>query len=133
MSEITAGQFCWNELITSDTEGAKNFYTELFGWKSEEMDMGEMVYTMFRDANGPEGPEGMVAGMMKSPMPEIPSHWLSYVLVDDVEAKLEKAKSLGATVIRETTEIPMGTFAIFSDPQGAVFAIWKKKPCGDSE
>ena len=89
--------------------------------------MGEMTYTMFRAPGGPEGPEGMTAGMMQSPMPEHPPAWLSYVLVDDVAATLAKAESLGATVVKETTELPMGTLAVFTDPQGAAFAIWKKR------
>ena len=128
MSQDTRNsEFCWNELVTSDTEGAGKFYGELFGWETSEMDMGDFVYSMFRAPGAPEGPEGMAGGMMKAPMEEIPSHWLSYVLVEDCAATLEKAKSLGATVIRETTEIPMGIFAIFLDPQGATFAIWQKK------
>lgn len=129
MSEPKLGEFCWNELITSDTEAGKNFYSELFGWKIQEMDMGDFVYTMFNDPNAPEGPEGMVAGMMKAPMPEISPHWLSYVLVDDVEASAKKAVSLGAEICKEPTELPMGWFAVLKDPQGAVFALWKKKDC----
>ena len=67
---------------------------------------------------------------MQSPMPEMPPFWLSYISVDDVAATLEKAESLGAKVIKGVTELPMGTLAIFSDPQGATFAIWKKN-CGE--
>ena len=133
MSEIKTGEFCWNELITSDTGAAKAFYSELFGWDSSEMDMGDTAYTMFRAAGAPEGPEGMVAGMMQSPMPEMPPFWLSYVMVEDVAATLEKAESLGAKVIKGVTELPMGTLAIFSDPQGATFAIWKKGSCEGGE
>ena len=121
------GEFCWNELITSDTAGAKDFYGQLFGWASEDMDMGDKTYTMFRAPGAPEGPEGMTAGMIESPMPEMPPLWLSYVIVEDVAATLDKAVSLGATVVKETTDIPMGTFAVFTDPQGATFAIWKKR------
>ena len=126
MSEPETGRFCWNELITPDTASAKQFYSELFGWETVDMDMGDMVYTMF-NIPGIEGPEAMAAGMIQSPMPEIPPHWLSYVMVDDVAATLAKAESLGAKVCKGVTELPMGTLAIFTDPQGAVFAIWKKK------
>ena len=122
------GEFCWNELITSDPDAAKKFYGELFGWETTDMDMGEMTYTMFRAPGAPEGPEGMAGGMMKSPMPEMPPFWLSYVVVTDVAATLEKAESLGATVVKGVTELPMGTFAVYTDPQGATFAIWKKNP-----
>jgi predicted enzyme related to lactoylglutathione lyase len=132
MSEMIAGEFCWNELITTDTGAAKKFYGELFGWEASDMDMEDTTYTMFRAPGAAEGPEGMAAGMMKSPMPEMPPFWLSYVVVEDVAATLAKAESLGATVVKGVTEIPMGTLAVFTDPQGATFAIWKKKKCPDA-
>ena len=127
MSEIRSGEFCWNELNTSDPDAAKKFYGELFGWQMDEMDMGDMKYTMFKAPGASEGLEGMGGGMMKSPLPEMPPFWLSYVLVEDVAESLAKAESLGAKVIKGVTELPMGTLAIFSDPQGATFAVWKKR------
>ncbi|NNE94058.1 MAG: VOC family protein [Verrucomicrobiales bacterium] len=127
MSQQTPGKFCWNELISTDSGASKQFYSNLFGWEVDDMDMGDFTYSMFKTPGAPDGPEGMAAGLMQAPMEGIPSHWLSYVLVEDVEATLEKAKSLGATVVKETTELPMGTLAIFTDPQGATFAIWKEK------
>ena len=126
MSEPTPGKFCWNELITPDPEAAKKFYGELFGWEADDMPMGEMTYTMFKPP-GASSPEDMVGGMVQSPMPDMPPHWLSYVAVDDVAATLGKAAALGATVVTEVTELPMGTLAVFTDPQGAAFAIWKKR------
>jgi predicted enzyme related to lactoylglutathione lyase len=54
--------------------------------------------------------------------------WLPYVEVDDVAAATKKAKSLGAKVIKDETEIPnAGWFSIFEDPTGAVLALWKGK------
>ena len=58
-----------------------------------------------------------------------PSAWLAYVGVDDIEAATAKAKSLGAQVIREVTEVPgAGWMSIFIDPTGATLALWKPKP-----
>ncbi len=83
--------FCWNELMTGDVEAAKNFYSQLFGWESKEMDMGPNgTYTIF--TNG----DNDCAGMMKKPEEHVPTSWLSYVTVDDVDASTEKAKDLGA-------------------------------------
>ncbi|MFT5469742.1 MAG: putative enzyme related to lactoylglutathione lyase [Verrucomicrobiales bacterium] len=48
MSETKTGEFCWNELLTTDTSAAKTFYSELFGWEAEDMDMGDFTYTAFR-------------------------------------------------------------------------------------
>jgi predicted enzyme related to lactoylglutathione lyase len=111
------------ELNTSDIAKAKEFYGNLFSWKLEDMPMGGgMTYTMINVGQGTGG------GMMKNPTPGAPSMWLPYVEVDDVAAATKKAKSLGAKVIKDETEIPnAGWFSIFEDPTGAVLALWKGK------
>ena len=72
-----------------------------------------------------EGPGG---GMMKHPIPGAPSAWLAYVQVDDLAASTAKAKSLGAQVMKDITEVPdMGHFSILIDPTGAPIALWQSK------
>ena len=113
--------FCYNELATSDVEAAKSFYTQLFGWQSKESDIGPQgAYTIFT-ANGKD-----CAGMMKKPEEHVPTSWLSYVTVDDVDASTEKAKSLGASVCVQPTDIPnMGRFSVIIDPTGAAIGLYK--------
>ena len=110
------------ELNTTDPAKAKEFYGSLFDWKLEDMPMGGGdVYTLIG-----VGEEGTGGGMMQHPVPGAPSMWLAYVSVDDVEASTKKAQSLGATIIRDKTEVPqMGWFSILTDPTGAVFALWQ--------
>ena len=84
-------EFCWNELMTSDVPKAKEFYKALFGWESEDHDMGDMVYTMFK--SGDKG----IGGMMQIPQAQkdhTPPHWMSYIYVEDLDAMVEKAKKL---------------------------------------
>ena len=70
--------------------------------------------------------EGTGGGIMQHPMPGAPSSWLAYVLVDDIAAATEKAKSLGATVIKEVTEVMgAGWLSIIVDPTGAALGLWK--------
>jgi hypothetical protein len=85
------------------------------------MDMGGgMTYTLIDVGEGTGG------GMMKHPMPGHPSSWLAYVAVDDVRAATDRAKSLGATIVRDVTQIPnVGSFSIFIDPTGATLALWQ--------
>ena len=111
------------ELVTTDVKQAKSFYGSLFDWKLEDVPMdGGMVYTMIKVGEGTGG------GMMKHPMPGAPSGWLAYVLVDDVTAATAKAKSLGATVMREVMEVPnAGSFSIITDPTGAMLGLWQPK------
>jgi hypothetical protein len=82
---------------------------------------GGMTYTMIGVGEGTGG------GMMKHPMPGAPSAWLAYVSVDDIVAATKKARELGATIVREVTEIPgHGRFSIILDPTGAHLALWQK-------
>jgi predicted enzyme related to lactoylglutathione lyase len=112
--------FCHVELNTTDVRKAKDFYTKLFDWKLEDMPSGD--YTMIGVGEGTGG------GMMKNPIPGAPSFWLAYVLVDDIQASTKKAKSLGANVMKDVTEIPgYGSFSVLADPTGAHFALWKPK------
>jgi len=117
-----ANPFVHVELATTDVDKAKSFYQSLFDWKLNDMDMGDgMIYTLI------EVGEGTGGGMMKHPMPGVPSFWLSYVGVDDIKAATEKAKSLGATIVRDVTEVPnIGLFSIFTDPTGATLALWQE-------
>ncbi len=108
------------ELSTDDLGRAKEFYQKLFAWELE--DFPGMDYTLIKVGEGTGG------GMMKSPMPGIPPHWLPYVLVDDVAAATEKARSLGATICKEVTEVPgYGLFSVLTDPTGATIALWQTK------
>lgn len=111
------------ELNTTDPAKAKAFYSSLFDWKLEDVEMkpGD-VYTMIDVGKGTGG------GLMKHPMPDAPSTWLAYVLVDDIAGATKKAQSLGATVAKDVTEVPgMGWFSIIVDPTGAALGLWKPK------
>ena len=108
------------ELQTSDTNKAKNFYKQLFDWKLEDHQIGELTYTMVQVGDGTGG------GIMKNPVPNAPSYWLAYILVDDVAASKKKAKSLGATVVQDKMEVPnYGWLSVISDPTGAVLGLWE--------
>jgi len=119
---IKYGAFSWNELTTSDPKAAVEFYTKLFGWKTEVMHMScpdsgqTMEYTILK-----VGDRG-VGGVMKAPE-GAPVAWTSYITVDDVDKTVKLAESLGAKVCVGPTDIPeVGRFAVFADPQGAVIA-----------
>ena len=117
-----ANPFVHVELATSDVAKAKSFYGKLFDWKMEDVPMESGVYTMIGVGEGTGG------GLMKNPMPNSPSLWLAYVLVDDLEAATKKVKALGGTVMKDVTEVMgMGWLAIIVDPTGAMLGLWKPK------
>ncbi len=113
------GAFSWNELLTTDIEGAKTFYSKMFNWQLDDIN-NEMPYTLAK-INGQE-----VAGMMKTP-PEavgMPPMWGGYVTVDDVEASAKQAEALGGKILMEARDIPeVGRFCVIADPQGAMLTI----------
>src|SRR6201988_1962592 len=116
-----ANPFVHVELNTTDVAKAKAFYGKLFDWTLEDVQMGPAgTYTMIKVGEGTGG------GIMKHPVPGAPSAWLAYVLVDDVAAATKKAKSLGATVMKDVTPVmEMGSFSVLTDPTGAAFALWQ--------
>jgi uncharacterized protein len=115
-----ANPFIHIELNTTDPDKARAFYGSLFDWKLSDMAMPDGNYTMIDVGDGTGG------GLLKHPMPGAPSVWIPYVTVDDVNVATEKARSLGATIIREVTPIPeMGSFSVVLDPTGAAFGIWQ--------
>lgn len=116
-----ANPFVHVELATTDVAKAKAFYSGLFDWKLE--DIPEMDYTLIKVGEGTGG------GMMKTVQPDLHSYWLAYVLVDDAAAATEKARTLGATICKEVTEIPgIGWFSVITDPTGATLALWQTNP-----
>ena len=118
-----AGLFVWDELGTTDADGAQRFYEAVFGWTTKDMGEDFGGYRIFQRG------EEQVAGLMKNPDPSIPAMWTPYVGVEDTDATCKKATELGAQVIVEPMDVPtVGRFAILKDPQGAVFGIIKGEP-----
>ena len=115
-----ANPFVHVELNTQDVAQAKSFYQSLFDWSLNDIDMGGgMTYTLINVSEGTGG------GMMKHPMPGAPSMWLPYVQVDDIVAATAKAKSLGATIVKDV--MGEGALSIIIDPTGAALGLWQHK------
>jgi len=116
------GALAWNELNTRDLAGAKSFYGAVFGWDFEDNDMGEMgsYTTIALDGS----PVGGILDMVEREVPEeIPNHWLAYFAVEDTDATIEGAKERGGSLMMGPVDIPVGRFAILTDPHGAAFAV----------
>lgn len=118
----TPNTFGWNEIITKDKKVSVEFYTKLFGWTAESMDLPNgMSYTFFKLGDRP------AAGLMVPPddAENVQETWMSYVQVEDLDASVARAKELGADICVERVDLPMGSFAVIRDPRGASLAFWK--------
>jgi predicted enzyme related to lactoylglutathione lyase len=117
------GRFTWYDLMTTDPEGGKSFYSELVGWGTQQWE-GPMPYSMWTCGGMPLG--GVMQLPEEAQQAGAPPHWLPYVKVDDVDATVAKAAELGAVAMVPPQDIPnTGRFAVLGDPHGAVFAIFK--------
>ncbi|GAA2047781.1 VOC family protein [Catenulispora yoronensis] len=116
------GSLCWDELATRDAATAKAFYPAVFGWGAETNPMGEdMEYTEWKLGGRDVG--GMMEMDDKNFPPEVPPHWAVYFATADCQASADKVAKLGGSVTVPPTEIPVGTFAVCQDPQGAFFSL----------
>jgi uncharacterized protein len=124
MATSTTGRFVWHELHTTDRPKAVKFYGTLLGWQTKDVPMGPGEPYSLCLLNGKDH-----AGITKSKAPaNVPSHWVPYIAVDDVDKSAAEAKELGARILNEPMDIPdVGRFAAIADPQGAAFAIYKSK------
>jgi hypothetical protein len=121
-ADMTPGIISWNELVSRDPDASKKFHSQLFGWTPETMNMGPSgEYTMLKTGDRP------AAGLIRMPAEAgpAPTMWMSYVTVPDLAAAVAKAKALGAKICKDVTTLPMGRFAIISDPQGAGIGLWE--------
>src|SRR5580765_4924844 len=119
------GSFCWPELATSDSAGAKVFYGELFGWDANDSPAGpDMVYTMLQKAGKSAGALYQIGPQMQG----MPPHWNIFVAVASADAAAKKAKDLGGKIVMEPFDVmDVGRMAIIQDQQGATFSVWEPK------
>jgi predicted enzyme related to lactoylglutathione lyase len=114
------GAFSWAELVTSDADAAKAFYTQHFGWAYEDNPVGEgQVYSMaLRDGKH-------VAALFAA---DQPPHWNCYVTVASADETAERAAAGGATIVAEPFDVmDSGRMAVFVDPTGAGLCVWEPR------
>jgi predicted enzyme related to lactoylglutathione lyase len=114
----THGGFYWNELMSRDIERDKKFYADTLGWSFDGMPMPDGTYWV---ASAGGRPVGGIFEMKGKDFEGIPEHWMSYIAVDDVNARVDKAKAAGASVIKPVFDVPgVGRIAVLKEPGGAV-------------
>ncbi|MFL5824745.1 MAG: VOC family protein [Solirubrobacteraceae bacterium] len=120
---VPEGVFIWDELGTTDADGAQRFYEEVFGWTTQDMGPDYGGYRVFN-----RGETG-IAGLMTLPDASLPPHWHPYVSVEDPDAIAAQAGELGGSTLAAPMDVPnVGRIAILQDPQGATFGILRPEP-----
>jgi predicted enzyme related to lactoylglutathione lyase len=120
---IVVGAPCWNDLYSSDTDRAKTFYGELFGWTT--MDPGPEYggYFLFQKDGK------VVAGCMANDGEQgVPDMWTVYLSTDDADRTAEAAKANGGQVHIEPMDVTQnGRFTMLGDPGGAAIGAWQPR------
>lgn len=115
----TTGTFVWFELLTQDEEASKAFYPEVLPWRVEPMEMPGFEYQLLKAG------EAGVGGIVKAPSPQMPTAWVSYVQVDDVDATAQKVKAAGGQLPMDAMDIPtVGRIQPVIDPQGGMLSLF---------
>jgi predicted enzyme related to lactoylglutathione lyase len=115
------GTFSWAELATTDADGAKSFYSAVFGWSYDDNEVpdGGGTYSMAQVDGTHVGAIFQADG---------PARWNSYITVEDAAETAEKAREAGATIHAEPFDVgDAGKMAVIQDPTGGVFSIWEPK------
>ena len=125
MAEFTVpkpGTICWRELATRDLATAREFYSKLFGWTLEQTKVTKMDYKEIKM-------DGVAYGGMMAidenwgPEPP-PSHWSTYIAVENADETAAKIAENGGTIKVPPFDAPgVGRMSMVADPSGAPFAI----------
>lgn len=119
---IEHGHFVWNELLSRDVEASKAFYATTLGWAYEPMPMPKGGTYWLAKAG-----DKMVGGLMTMPddLPaQVPTHWFSYIEVDDIDARLKTVTEAGGRIMRPAWDIPdVGRIAVVNDATGGAIGL----------
>ena len=118
----SSGHFIWRALITPHIDSARTFYRALSGWTSTARDPATTGSSLV--FGHPELDE-TTGGAMRPVMDAVPPHWLDYVTVDDLDARLDQVVALGGTRISDPVSIDIGRFAVVQDPTGATLGLFE--------
>jgi uncharacterized protein len=111
------------ELMSKDPARIAGFYEKIFDWKIKHLP--EMNYRVVET----ESQGGINGGILKPDRPEPwPGNTMFYIAVDDLAAYRKRIVAEGGKIHVEEQQVPgMGSFALFSDPEGRLMGLWKSK------
>lgn len=121
------GTLGWSELQTKDTAAAGGFYSSLFGWQPEVVEMETGAYTVFKHRGANQA--GMMAMTPAMVEAGVPPNWAIYFFADDVDSTATAVAAAAGQVI--APPMPLGTWgrmAVLRSADGAYFSILHAEP-----
>ncbi len=120
-------RFCWHGCTSTNVEVSKAFYSKVIGWEVQTTPMGDSEATFFR-----VGADKIFAHLSPPEMDGVPSHWSSFLRVDNVDASTTSAVKNGGHEIMPPMDIPPGRFSVISTPSGASMVLFHEADPTDS-
>ena len=120
-SEI--GKVGWIDMTVENATEMRDFYTAVVGLKPEDVSMGDYAdYNMTMPASGEP-----VAGVChaRGGNADLPSGWLIYFVVEDVDQSAKVCRDNGGKIIVEPRSLAGGQFCVIEDPNGACSALYQ--------
>lgn len=117
------GSVAWCDLTVEDAPALRDFYERVVGWSADPVSMGEYEdYNMASPGSG-----APVAGIChaRGTNAGLPSQWILYVTVADLDASLDRCREGGGEVLAPPRSAGGGRYAVIRDPAGAVLAVWQ--------
>jgi uncharacterized protein len=114
------GTVVWNEQLSRDADRARLFYGAVFGYTFDKVE-GEAYWMLT-----PPGSSDSVGGLGALPLglaSDVPAHWMTYFLVEDVDDTVATAEGAGGTTAQQPFDSPYGRIAVLEDPSGAMFSV----------
>lgn len=112
------GSFCWDQLNTTDAKGAMHFYRKVFGWENVPFEGVNDLWVLKRGKR-------QAASLMQAPT-GMPTHWLTYVVVESLADARSKVAELGGKVLVKEQRVPrIGRFCVINDDVGATIALFE--------
>ena len=122
-SSVDVGKIGWIDMTVDNAPEVRDFYKAVVGWETDDVDMGGYSdYVMKMPASG-EGVSGVCHS--RGSNADLPSGWLIYIIVADVEDSAAACGANGGKVIVEPRDLAGGRFCVVEDPGGSVAALYQ--------
>jgi predicted enzyme related to lactoylglutathione lyase len=121
-STVRPGTISWTDLTVEHAETVRDFYHAVVGWTPAPVSMGG--YSDF--VMNAEGGEAVAAVChARGSNADVPSVWIVYINVDDLDHSLAECERLGGSVLAPPRSYAGGRYCIIKDPAGAVCALYQ--------
>jgi predicted enzyme related to lactoylglutathione lyase len=123
---LKPGTIGWHDLTVDQADAVRDFYAEVVGWRAEPVDMGGYAdFSMIPPATG-EPAAGIC--WRRGVNAALPSQWLMYIIVEDLDRSIERCVALGGNVVCPPRTMGQARFCVIADPAGAVCGLFQQSP-----